>query len=152
MEAFLINDNDLGISELARITGFNNSTTNRIAQTLTERGYLKQSGKRGKYSLGMKYFAFISPLKRRIKFRQLALPFMVKLCAEADDSVDLVSLEGIHCVSVEVVTTNNILKAVPAEGTAYELYSSSGGKAALAGYTDAQLDEYLKNTVLKNSD
>lgn len=149
LEAFLTNDSELGISELAKITGFNNSTTNRMAMTLVKRGYLKQSGKRGKYSLGMKFFSYIGPLKRRIKFRQLAMPFMVKLCQEADDSVDLVSSEGMYCVSIEVVSTNNVLRAVPAEGTIYSLYGSSGGKAILAGYTDRQLEEYVRNTIFE---
>ena len=134
---------------MAKLTGFNISTTNRLAQTLTKRGYLKQSGKRGKYSLGMKFFAYIGPLKRRIKFRHLAMPFMVKLCQEADDSIDLVSSEGNYCVSIEVVPTNNMLRAVPAEGVSYELYNSSGGKVILAGYTDRQLEEYRKSIIFK---
>ena len=145
MEIFLKNDGDLGITELAKLTGFNVSTTNRIAKTLVKRGYLKQSSRRGKYSLGMKFFSYIVPLKRRIRFRQLAMPFMVKLARAADDSVDLVSVEGMYCVSVEVVPTSNILRAVPEEGTVYDLYSSSGGKAILSGYTNRQLEEYLKS-------
>ncbi|MBN1367413.1 MAG: IclR family transcriptional regulator [Dehalococcoidales bacterium] len=149
MEAFLSSEGELGVSELAKLTGFNNSTANRIAMTLAKRGYLKQSGKRGKYALGMKFFSYISPLKRRIKFRHLALPFMVKLCQEADDSVDLVSSEGKYCVSIEVVPTTNMLRAVPAEGTSYELYNSSGGKAILAGYTDSQMEEYRKTVIFK---
>jgi DNA-binding IclR family transcriptional regulator len=149
METFLTSEGDLGISELAKLTGFNVSTTSRIAMTLAKRGYLRQSGRRGKYSLGMKFFAYIGPLKRRIRFRQLAMPFMVKLGREADDSVDLVSAEGMYCVSIEVVPANSILRAVPAEGTSYELYSSSGGKTILASYTDRQLEEYLRNTSFK---
>ncbi len=149
MEAFLTNENELGISELAKLTGFNISTTNRLAMTLAKRGYLRQSGKRGKYSLGMKFLAYLAPLKRRIKFRQIAIPFMTKLCREADDSVDLVSPEGTYCVSVEAVPTNNILRAVPAEGTSYELYNSSGGKAILANFTDRQLEEYQRGVVFK---
>jgi IclR family transcriptional regulator, KDG regulon repressor len=149
LEAFLNSDGELGITELARLTGFNASTTNRLAMTLAKRGYLKQSGRRGKYSLGMKFFAYIGPIKHRIKFRHVALPFMLKLCREADDSIDLVSNEGNYCISIEVVPTTNMLKAVPAEGTRYELYDSSGGKAVLAGFTENQLEEYRKNIVFK---
>ena len=58
IELFLKYNKELGVSELAKLTGLNISTAHHLASILVSRGYLKQKQRRGPYSLGFKYLEF----------------------------------------------------------------------------------------------
>ena len=55
LEVFLNEERELGISELAQLSGMNVSTTHHIVSTLTSKGYLRQKHHHGPYLLGFKF-------------------------------------------------------------------------------------------------
>ena len=151
LEIFLEIDHprEFSLTELAEFSGLNIATVSRILSILVKRGYLRQPEKRGKYSLGMKFLDFTGLIKGRIKLRDVAFSFVVKLSREVDESVILSSWDGIEGIHIATVNTNHLLKIVPEEGTRFSLYSTGIGKAILANVTDDEFERYVSSNTLK---
>jgi DNA-binding IclR family transcriptional regulator len=139
------------LSELAKASGLDKSTVNRIAATWVKRGYLKQLEKRGKYSLGTKYFDFSGLIKRRSKIRDIAMPHLLILAQVSKESVIFCILDGQYAAYNEIIPCEFPLKIVPDEGTRVPLYSTGVGKILLAGMTEQEIDNYINNTKLESS-
>jgi IclR family transcriptional regulator, KDG regulon repressor len=145
LEVFLeSNEEEITVSEMARLSGLNKSTTNRMALTLVKRGYLNQSGKRGKYSLGMKFRTYYGVIKKRSKLGKIASPFLDSLSQDTNETVVLVTLDNTEATHFVIIPTNQLLKTVPDEGTKVALYSTGVGKAILAKFSEKRLEEYSK--------
>ncbi len=144
LEIFLDKEQDIGVTELTQMTGFHPSTVNRICLNFTKRGYLNQSGNRGKYFLGTKFFEFTAAIKQRNSLRNFVMPFLVKLKQGVDETVTLACLEGTHCVQIAVVPSNHLININAEEGAVYPLYNTGLGKAILANFTGEQLAKYAR--------
>ena len=70
---------EIRLTDLAKLSGINIPTVNRIASSLVEMGYLRQNEKRGKYSLGPKFMYFTHVLKRHNSLNEIVKPFLIKL-------------------------------------------------------------------------
>jgi len=149
LELFLEADEDISLSDLARMSGLDKSTVNRITTAFVRRGYLKQQGKRGKYSLGAKFLDYSGIVKKRIRIRDLAIPHMTKLAASANESVILATLDGQQAVHSETVHANHPLRIVPDEGTKVPLYCTGVGKILLAYMAEQGIDSYIESNELK---
>jgi len=151
MEIFLDRNNsinEISVSELAKQSGLNISTTSRIASTLVKRGYLKQAAKRGKYSLGMKFLDYSSRIKSSMKIREIAMPYLIKLSREVNESVIIGVLNELEGINLCTLSANHALKIVPEEGSSIPLYCTGVGKALLAYLPEKKLEEYGKKVVL----
>jgi IclR family transcriptional regulator, KDG regulon repressor len=144
LEIFLDQEHSIGVLELSRISGLNPSTVNRICLNLVKRGYLNQSSKRGKYTLGLKFFDFTSSYMKRSTLRDLAMPFLLKLKSEVGETVTLTCLKGTNCMQLAIVKSGHLLSINPEEGSLLPLYNTGIGKAILAYFTNEQLDEYAE--------
>jgi len=149
LELFLGNEDEISLSELAKSSGFNKSTVNRIAAIFVKRGYLKQIEKRGKYSLGMKFLDFSGIIKSRIKIRDIAMPYMIKLSQLAKDSVMLSVWDGRKAVFSETIPAKYPLRIIPDEGTKIPLHCTGVGKIFLADMTEPELESYFSTTKLQ---
>ena len=58
LELFFDADNELSVNTLSRLSGLSPAVVHRIVVSLSEKGYLTQKEKRGKYSLGFKFLKF----------------------------------------------------------------------------------------------
>ena len=55
---------EMSVREMAEVSGINRTTVNRLAATLLKQGYLKQTKRRGKYSLGIKILDLVANIKQ----------------------------------------------------------------------------------------
>ena len=149
LECFIDMDEWVQLSELAQASGLDKSTVNRIVLTWVKRGYLKQAEKRGKYTLGTKFFDFSGIIKRRSKIRDIAMPHLIKLAKLSKESVILSILDGQYAAYNEVIPCEFPLKIVPDEGTKVPLYSTGVGKILLAGMAEAEINNYIATTPLE---
>ena len=155
LELFLKQEKEIGISELADLTGFNVSTTHRIVSALVNRRYLKQQGKRGKYSLGLKFLEFYSALKKTLKIRDVAFPFIQKLHTISGESVNLAILESNCAVYIEHVESSQFLRTFAEVGNRVPLHCTGIGKVFLAYMSEEELSfltteslhRYTDNTI-----
>jgi IclR family KDG regulon transcriptional repressor len=149
MELFLNLEDEVRLSELARLAGLDRATVNRIVSTLVDRGYLKQPEVRGKYSLGSKFLDFSGLIKKRSKIRDIAMPYMLKLSHLANESVMLAVPDGQMAAYSETIPADHPLRIVPDEGTQFPLYCTGVGKIFLAEMTKEKLNAYLSSKPLE---
>lgn len=156
LEAFVTsNKEDIRLTELAKLTGLNKATVNRIASALVNRGYLRQRKKRGKYTLGVKFLDYSWSIKKRSKIRDIAMPHLLRLSQLLGESVILSILSELNehvVLQNETIHTRQFLRIVPDEGTQskFGLYSTSAGKIFLSTLTESELESYLNSVELKS--
>jgi len=99
LELFLDKE-QLSISELASSSGLSLSTTHRVIASLGRQGYIKQDGKRGKYSLSLKFLEFGRVILDRLEITEIARPFLHELNHNSGESVSMAILDGNEAVQV----------------------------------------------------
>lgn len=140
---------EMSLTELARLSGLSKSGVKRTVSILVTRGYLKQREKRGKYSLGTKFLDFSGVIKRRSKIRDKAMPYLLKLAQLTRESVILSILDGQYAAYNETIPSEHALKIVPDEGTKVPLYCTGVGKIFLASMTEPEVENYIHSTKLE---
>jgi len=161
LDLFLTGDPEMSLDDLSRLSGINKTTISRIVAELVQSGYLMQQEKRGKYSLGYKYFDFTGHIKNQIRERDIAIPFLMKLAHAVDETVIMAMWNGGTAAITESFHANHVLKVVPDEGRGLPLHSTSLGKVILANigrnqfndiYKDRELERYTANTMTDLND
>jgi len=140
---------ELSLTEIAVASKLTKSTVSRSLSTLTACGYLRQREKRGKYSLGAIYLEFSGVLKKRLKIRNVALPYLNELNRSLKEAVIFAAWNKGSVALVEtfneVTNSNEPLKVVPSEGSKLPLHVSCLGKIILANMTEEELEKYYNN-------
>jgi IclR family pca regulon transcriptional regulator len=132
---------DVGVSELAQLTGIDKATTHRLVRALAEMGYLVQVPESRRYRVGLRVldlgFAFLSGLG----LRELAAPYLESVAREVGGSISLAVLDGTDFVFVERLDAPHFSTGVDMNvGARLPAHISSLGKAMLACLSDAELD------------
>ena len=148
LEIFLDRDDEIGLSEIASLTGLNITTTHRIVLTLVKRGYLNQKQKRQKYSLSTKFLQYSNVLSRRMKIRDIAFPIADALNKMVGESVNIAILDRNEVVYIEHIETNKSLRIFTQVGNRVPLYCTGVGKIFLAHMSDDELEKALSGTAL----
>jgi IclR family transcriptional regulator, acetate operon repressor len=132
---------EVGLSELARLTGLKKATVHRLASDLVGKRMLER-GTYG-YRLGLHLFELGQrvPVSRRL--RDTALPVMSDLLQATSEIVQLGMLDGADVVYVEKLTGPHSIDAPSAVGSRLPAYCSGLGKAILAFSPDEVVDEVL---------
>jgi IclR family transcriptional regulator, KDG regulon repressor len=137
LEVFLKQpETEIGISQLATLTGLKVSTVHRIASILISKGYLRQLENRGKYCLGLKFLEFDNALHRKLKIGDIALPLLEKLRTATGESANLALLGQNDVVYIEHVNSNQTLRTFTQVGNRAPLYCTGVGKILLAYMED----------------
>jgi IclR family transcriptional regulator, KDG regulon repressor len=149
LDVFFETENDLSITELAKITKISTSTSHRIASILVDRGYIEQNQKRGKYFLSNQKLVFLSKVvRKRLKIRNIALPFIKELSQIVNEATLMSLRRGQMVYVVDFVNPDRLLNITPDSST-YNLYSTGIGKVFLSSMSEKDLDEYLSGILLK---
>ena len=143
LETFLKQKGKIGILELADVTKLNVSTAHRIVSTLVKRGYLNQPEKRGQYSLSPKLLEFSLVIKREMKIREVAFPFLDELNKTVNESVNLVILDNNEAVYVEHIASRHGLRMFTQVGARVPLHCTGVGKVFLAHMGEKELQKFL---------
>ena len=145
LEVFLKQKGEIGIVELANLSGFNISTVHRIASTLVKRGYLSQQRRGERYSLNPKLLQFSSVIRKRMKIGDVVLPYLLKLNKLVDETVNLAVLDDNGAVFIEVVESSHYLRTFPQLGANEPLHCTGVGKVFLAHMRDEELERFLNS-------
>jgi IclR family transcriptional regulator, KDG regulon repressor len=145
LDLFLRHGSEKSLEELTQLSGLNKTTVSRIVSALVKHGYLAQKGKRSKYSLGFKFFDFTGYIKNQIKVRDVAIPFLMKLTQDLNESVIMAIWDGGTAFITETFQAKNPLKVVPDEGASLALHSTSLGKSILANISPREFEIIGRN-------
>jgi len=148
LEIFLDRDDEIGLSEIASLSGLNIATAHRIVLTLVNRGYLSQKRKRQKYSLSTKFLQYSNVLSRRMKIRDIAFPIVDALNKMVGESVNIAIMDRNEVVYIEHIETKKSLRIFTQVGNRVPLYCTGVGKIFLAHMSDDELQNSLSSTDL----
>lgn len=126
--------NELGVSEIAQLTGLNTSTTHRLLASLTANGLVQQVSGSRRYALGPHILRLAYIASGHVNVQEAALPVMKRLRDASDETVGLHLLRADNRrVVVDQVESHKPLRRTYTElGQPIPLHQGAPGKVLLA--------------------
>ena len=147
IRAFDAEHRELGLSEVARISGLTRAAARRFLLTLASLGYVNVS--EGRFSLTPRVlelgYAYLSSLT----LPEVAQPHMEALVARVNESSSVSVLDDTEVVYVARVPTRRIMSITLSVGTRLPAYATSMGRVLLAGLADEELEARLARIELR---
>lgn len=152
---------ELGVTEIAKSLGLYKSTVHRTLSTLENKGFVQQNLENGKYWLGMKIYTLGMLVGEKMPLRSIIKPYARELFERFNEVVNVSVLDKTaekYPKTVQILKEENhnqILKVSAAYGAVSDSHSSAVGKCLLAYSTsetlskfkDAKFPVYTKNTI-----
>jgi IclR family pca regulon transcriptional regulator len=136
---------ELGLSEVARLTGLSRAAARRFLLTLVSLGYVHHLD--GRFSLRPRVlelgYAYLSGLS----LPEVAQPHMEVLVAATNESSSVSVLDDTEIVYVVRVPTRRIMSITLSVGTRLPAFATSMGRVLLADLAPEALDERLERIV-----
>jgi DNA-binding IclR family transcriptional regulator len=142
LKALRAAETPLSLGRLAHETGLARSTVQRIVETLQDADWVTPPSPNGGVLLGTGLTALASAGGRPAQLMILH-PFLVKLSAELNETVDLSIRKHDGALFVDQVTADQRLRAVSAVGATFPLYCCANGKAMLATLPDPLIETLI---------
>jgi len=143
LEAFTVDQAELGVTELSRKLKLHKNNVFRLLATLETRGYVDQDRETGNYRLGMKTFEVASVFLHHLGVARQARPILEELARETGETAYLGVLEGPWVFYLDMVETTHRVRVVPHLGGPLPAYATALGKAQLAFRQEGELQKLL---------
>ncbi len=132
LEAFESGRRELGITDIARITGLEKSAASRIVQTMFKLGYLSQNPANRRYSLSAKMLTGAFNFLNANPVIEVAMPRLVGLSDAIGRSVALCILSDIEVIYAVRLERREFYYPTGHIGERQPVYCTSGGRAILS--------------------
>ncbi len=132
LKAFSEDEEEIGISLLARRLGLAKSTVHRLASTLLAEGLLEQDRDSGKYRLGIALFRLGALVRRRMDVSNEARPYLYDLRQKVNESVHLAILDGTEIMYVYNLESTHAIRMRSDIGVRKPAHCTAEGQAILA--------------------
>lgn len=132
LSVFSISRPELKVSEIAEITGLNQSTVFRFIYTLEQLGYLIRDEDTKKYHQSVRMLTLALAARASIAVREVALPYMFELNKRINESVKVAVLDEVDIVTIATVEAFNKLVHHTLIGQRSPAYCTALGKVLLA--------------------
>ena len=146
MDCFTIDQNELGVREVARLTGLSPSACGRLMIALRHQGLLSQKHESRAYSVGPKSLRWAEVYTTNLDIRNVALPVINELLLETKETISLYILDGDDRLCVERMESAQNVRIVARIGRRLPLYAGSAGKLLLAYLPEKRQEEILSRT------
>jgi IclR family pca regulon transcriptional regulator len=141
IRAFDAEHRELGLSDVARITGLTRAAARRFLLTLVRLGYMTFAD--GRFALSPRVlelgYAYLSSLT----LPEVAQPHMEALVDSVNESSSISVLDDTEVVYVARVPTRRIMSITLSVGTRLPAYATSMGRVLLAALPEDELEERL---------
>jgi IclR family transcriptional regulator, KDG regulon repressor len=147
LDFFLEGKKELTLSEITKKSSLSKPTVFRLLTSLEMTGFLiktKNNQQDVRYRLGLKLLELGNLVSEQLELRTIALPLMRALCAEINEAVHLVVLDGDHAIFIEKVESSQAVRLYTRVGKRSELYIGSGPKLLLAFMSDPQQETLVE--------
>ena len=134
---------DLTLISVCKRTQLPKTTAYKDLQTFMECGYVAYDTVAETYRLGMRAFELGRLASQQMPVQKVALPVMVALREQFDESVNLAVLDGTEVLCIESVNSTQALRMQTPTGTREGAHATSLGKAMLAFGDEAAWDARL---------
>ena len=125
-------DEELGVSEVARRLGVAKSTAHRLLTTLASRGFVEQSMVSGKYRLGLHLFELGHLALARFELRRRSTTLLEELRELSGWTVHLSVASGADILFLERLPTLRGMQVIEEYRRRWPLHATSSGKAICA--------------------
>lgn len=133
------------LTDIARGLSINSSTALRFLTTLTAMGYVDQEKDTSKYYLTYKLIAMGHKAGEHKQLSRIIAPYLRELSETLHESICLAIDQNHQVVYVDVAEgPGQIVKAMQRIGNIAPLHCTGIGKLLLLNYTDAQLDDLIR--------
>lgn len=149
MDAVAASPGEVGLSELARLTGIKKATVHRLASDLVAHRMLERGGYG--YRLGLHLFELGQHVPASRRLRTSARPFMSDLVTATGETVQLGVLDGTDVLFVEKLTGRRRVQALSPIGSRLPAYCTALGKAILAFSHDSAAERMLSEPMPKRT-
>ncbi|OCL28592.1 IclR family transcriptional regulator [Orenia metallireducens] len=144
LEELANHEEGLGVTELANRLDIHKSSIHRLLSTLVYRGLVKQDPKTDNYKLGLKLFELGSRIFNDLEIREYAKPYLEELVVATDEAVHLVIMDQGEIVYIDKVESSKTIRMNSQIGKRVPVHCSAVGKAMLAYYPKARVDQIIK--------
>lgn len=141
----------LGVSELARRTGWPKSSLHNILATLAQDGFVAQDPQSGRYQMTVKLFSVSGLMVEGIDIRKIAYPFLVELAERTGETVNLGIMDGAQAIYVDTIPGRSAIRANTWPGKRLPIHRTALGKALVAELPEDQLEAIIRETGLTRS-
>ncbi len=145
LETFSLNKPELTFTEIVNASGYGRTNTHKILKTLVSLNCLSQSHNGAPYRLGPKLFELGSQYLGQLNLRRIAMPYLLKLAEEFEDSVFLCIEDQGEALCLERVDGPSDLKTtVLQRGGRLPLHAGAATLAILTGMNDEQIASIMR--------
>jgi IclR family transcriptional regulator, KDG regulon repressor len=144
LELFDEHNAELGITEMAKLTGLHKSTLAGLVYTLESSGWLAQNQDTRKYRLGSRLIERAGVALRQLEAPRIARPYLAKLVETHNESVNLGILEGTTVLYVEHISSPQPLSIRVEIGKRGYIHSTALGKAILSAISPLEARELMQ--------
>ncbi|MFA7107549.1 MAG: IclR family transcriptional regulator [Sphaerochaetaceae bacterium] len=148
----LVKFEDIGVSEIARITSIHKSTVFRFVQTLSDLGYLIRNEEKDTYSLSTKMNAFHRYSDRQELLKHYGVIAMKEISNLTGETIHLAKLEDMQLIYLHKIESTHTLRVctmISAIGKYAPLYCTGLGKAMLAWLPKEEQINYIETISFK---
>ena len=132
LNAFSVDDPELGVTELAERVGLHKSTVHRFMVNLDAAGLVERNPRTGRYRLGLHIFELGGLVMQQMNLWDEALPFLESLVRDTGETGHLAVLDGGEAIYIERVEARRALRVPSAIGRGYPAHATNLGKVLLA--------------------
>jgi len=146
----LLQDKEMGITEISNALGVYKSTIYRTLVTLENKGFVQQNPENGKYWLGLRLYSLGMLIKDKLTIKNLVFPYAKALAEQFKEVVHISTLdmnaqEYPKHIIIDKFESQQVLSLTPPIGSSACCHSSAVGKALLAFSKKGYLEKYIGN-------
>lgn len=157
LECFSTLKPELGISEIAKMTGLYKSSVHNIVSTYVQLGYLEQNTQTQHYYLGLKMLQFSRVVNHHTGLNDVLMPYMITISKELKERVYLGVPHDKSVLYLSSYADGVYASQRTIIGETAPLYCTALGKAVLASLDDAEsrlperLERFTENTITEKT-
>lgn len=145
LKTFNEEDQELGISELAKRLSVAKSTVHRLAGALLDEGLLQQNPDNGRYRLGISLFSLGSMVRSSFVVANSSKKILNRLRESTQENIRLAVLEGQHVVFLHDFESPQTLRLKSRTGQQKPAFCVAEGLCLLSGLSESDLDKVLEH-------
>jgi DNA-binding IclR family transcriptional regulator len=135
---------ELTMTQIAEQVGMHKSTVHRMLATLEGKRFVQRNPATGTYRLGIRLLQMAYLTLEHNDLRQLATPFLHRLCEQYQENIDLAVLDDTDVVFLDVIEGPQRVKLSAAIGQRLPAFATASGKAILAFMPDETVQRILE--------
>ena len=152
LECFTVEKQELGVTEIARLTGLQKSSVHTILNTFAGMGYIEQRQDTSKYFLGCRLLHFSYIINSHIGLREHFLPYLSKIAEATHEVCYLGMLNNLEVLYLDAAYPASQIRSRNISGERAPLYCTGLGKAMLAFLKEEEKQKVLSAPLEKFTD